>query len=521
MIDVADTIVSNPGKDAREFLKGYFNSGVEREQFATLLSRRQWRGVFGYLTVDLEVPEDVRIALVDAALRGVSDAADYQLSSGIGRFIEDNCTAMKAFTASQQDQVAAKIVSITEEAGAVLPDLTPLDEVIRALIVQAGLYRITADNLRVALSTDGDVSLDRVRGHQAVYDLCRRFPAEYLAAVEGDERTPYSVLTESVLVEVLAEPPDSGDDEPTHLLIELASPDIAVELSTVPHQYWPDLAKRRLFRATVPNLQAYRVGIGSFDEPIAQLLVNAGNIDSTGADENAKSIVAVHLLNSADTIPDAGQRVALVLSMQPEDHLPVGDIEPEGGRLLALLLKEDLVEDSIESFLQFRAAGWSAIEPAIEQSENFPDFMTPELVSNFIPDLLRSNRVPEVAKEKVLDELALYVPHGDAEVFSTVGAVAITLMRSLPPDQIDRIAAVTGDVNLTLRLLIIVEPSVPEVVSVLAKLGEPYSYFTDTGVSEFKLPADTSHETILERLRDDGVVTSFRKVKDSYNVKRG
>ncbi|MGW6930758.1 hypothetical protein ACWGE0_11890 [Lentzea sp. NPDC054927] len=116
-----------------------------------------------------------------------------------------------------------------------------------------------------------------------------------------------------------------------------------------------------------------------------------------------------------------------------------------------------------------------------------------ELVSAFLPDLLRSNRVPDPAKEKILGELAQYAPHDDVDVLLPVGVFALTRQRSLPSDQIGRIATTVGDANLTLKLLLVAAPPVPEVVSVLKRLGEPYGHFASTSVSDFKVPADEAH----------------------------
>lgn len=520
--DIADTIASNFGDDARKFLGSYLNSGSERATFTALLSERPWPSVFTYLTKDADIPADVRPALVDAALHDSKDAWAYELSPEVRDFIVENYSKMEIFTGRQDDEIATKVVTLIKEMGVVLPELAGLDEAIRDRVVHHDLYRLTADNLRVALGTTGDVSLDRVREHAGVYHLCRRHPDEYLALIQNDSRTPHSFLTESAVIEFLAKLPEAWSADHVRELIAMAAPGSRLErLDSVPEQYWPDLATHRLFLATVRTIQTYHDAIGSIDQSLADLLVQAGSINGDGENQTAKMKVAVNVLNAIDTIPEARKRVELVVSLQLKHHVTPSDIEPEGGGYLALLLANQLVEDSIEAFMQFRNAGWAAIESAIGKSTKFVAFMTPELVSSYISNLLRSHVVPQPAKEKVIDDLAQYVPHDDDVALSTAGAYALAQKLFLPLDQVSRIAATTRDVDLALRLLISLSPPVPGLVSVLTQLGEPYSYLANPVKNEFDLPADELHRTILERLKKARAISSFRKrrVGGTYVVK--
>jgi hypothetical protein len=520
--DIADTVAADFGDEARKFLSSYLNSGSERASFAALLSERPWLGVFTYLTKDADIPADVRPALIDAALRGSKDAREYELNSDVRDFIVENYSKMEIFTSQQDDKIAAKVVAFIKEMNVVLPELAGLDETIRDRVVHHNLYRLTADNLRVALNTTSDVSFDHVRKHLDVYDRCRMNPDEYLAVMQNDSRTPHSFLTEPTLIGVLAELPEAWSADHVRGFIAMAAPGSRLErLDSVPERCWSDLAAHHLFRATVRNIQAYRDTIGSIDQSLADLLVQAERIDGAGEDETAEMNVAVSVLNATDTIPQARKRVDLVVGLQLEHYVTPADIEPEGGGYLALLLANRVVDDSIEAFARFQGAGWAAIESAIEKSKNFAEFMTPELVSSFIPDLLRSRVVPPPAKEKVIDDLDRYVPHDDDIAFSAAGDYVLDQKRFLPLEQVGRIAAVTRDENLTLRLLISLSPPVTELVPVLTQLGEPYSYLTSRTKNEFDLPADALHRTILNRLKRAGAISGIKKrpIANSYIVK--
>jgi hypothetical protein len=518
--DVADTIASNFGEDAEDFLRRYLNSGSERERFATLLSQRQWSGVFTHLVQDPDIPDDIRAALVDAALRGANDAGDYVLSSEVGRFIAENYAAMGAFTVRQSDDVVARVAAIADEATAVFLELAPLDGKVQGKIISRDMYRLTADNLRVALGLTGDVSVDRIGVDADVYGLCKRSPDEYLDVLRNDRLTSYSVLSEATLIEALNDLSADWNEDQVRELIAMASPDIRLErLDSVPDRFrWQALATHRLFRASARNVYAYRDAFGSFDESLANLIVEAGGIDSTDEDEDVKASVVIDVLNASRTIPEAGKRVELVANISLQDYVSPDRIEPQEGAFLALLLDDNRLRDSIESFTRFRDAGWSALEPAIGKSSRFTEFMTAELVSNFIPDLLRSSVVPRSAKEKVIANVAQYVPE-DADALLAAGAYALTQKRSLPLAQVERIATTTHDANLTLGLLILLSPPTTEIVPVLVALGEPYGHLTNTVKNEIKVPADDQHRVILDLLKKGGAIASFRKMRDFYNVK--
>ncbi len=523
--DIADTIVSNFGDDAQRFLTAYLNSGSKRQSFVTLLSKRPWLDVFTYLVGDDAVPADVRAALVDAALREAEVGQNYNLGPDVCGFIVANYQNMVVFTDPQDDEVVDNVIAVIRRAGVVLPVLTGLGQSIQNRIVQEHMYSLTADNLREALGVTGDVSFDRVHENEDVYDRCRQNSNEYLSAVENDARTPYSVLTETTLAKVLNEVAEAWGADRIRELIAMASPDSQLEvLDAVPKSCWSDLAAHHLFRSTVRNVRSYLIGLSSIDESLADLLVQAGSIDIADADQEARMNVAVELLNTTDAIPEARRRVSLAVSLELDEYVPPSMIKPEVGDLLSLLLEQDVVEDSFESFAQFQAAGWEAIEPAIAKSTNFVAFMTPELVSNFVPDLLDSHVVPRQAGDKIVDNLVRYVPGNDAAALSAAGRYALRQRRPLPLDQVRRIAAATHDESLVLKLLTSA-PSIPpaaQIVPVLAELGEPYSYLMNRdGIDKFEVPASEEHRKVFDHLKRAGFVSEFKKrrLKDVCLVK--
>jgi hypothetical protein len=524
-MDIARTITSRFGDDAQEFLRSYCNSGKQRARFSALLSKLPWPRVFTYLAQDLGIPTDVRPALFDAALRESKEHAEYKLGPELRDFIVANYSEMSAFTSRQDKEVATKVVALIKELGVVFPQLAGLDHEFRDRVVHEDLYLLTAENLRTALGTTGNISFDSVRENTDVYSRCMLYPDTYLTAAHNDADTPYAVLTGATLAEVLTDAVLSWEADDASKLVSMAAPGSRLDdLDHVPTAYWPDLAVHQLFRSTVRNVRAYHDTIGSIDLALADLLVRAGSIDEGGEGEEARVSVATSVLNAADVIPDAEQRVSLVMSLRlDEHHLAPAEINPEAGDLFTLLLANNLIEDSHEAFARFRSAGWRTVEPAIAQSKTFAQFMTPELISDFSPKFLASDLVPRPARDKFVDNLTQFVPDEDAAALTAAGHYSLRYGRRLPTDQVRRIAYTTHDRDLTLRLLAAASPMPPvqDLVGVLAGLGAPYSNLTNRAEQVFEVPATKEDRKILDYLKQTNLVAEFKKkrLKDVYIVK--
>jgi hypothetical protein len=520
--DIADSIGSNFDDQAQEFLRAYLNSGSERARLAALLSRHPWPRVFTYVIHDPGIPADIRPALVDAALHYANEGAAYEMGPEVRDFIVEKYLDMAVFTSPQDDGVTDKIVALIKRIGVVFPRLAGLEQAIRDRVVHEHLYFLTADNLREALGAAADVGFDRVRENRDVYDRCLADPNEYLIAVKNDIETPYSVLTATTLTAVLSDVADAWEPEQIEELIAMASPGSRLEnLDAAPISCWPSLAANHLFSSNARNALTYRDAIGSIDQNLATLLARAGTIDTSDADDDVAMKVAIAVLNASGTIPDAHLRVRLVVSLHLKHYVEPAQIEPEAGDLLKLLLEHNVIIDSLESFAQFRGAGWEALEPAITKSTNFVKFMTPDLVSDFIADLLGSHTVPQQARDKIVDNLAQFAPEDDAAALSAAGRYVLARGRRLPLDQVRRVAAVTRDKTLTLRLLTATPlPPAGEVVAVLSELGEPYSYLATRAKNRFEVPNSEEHRAVFNHLKANGIVAEFKKrrLKDVCTV---
>jgi len=551
--NVVAKLVTHFDDDARTFLTAYLTSGAHGDKLAARLAAHAWRSVFTYLVADSDVPDDARADLVSSALRAVDTSVTYEVGSEVGEFIVDHYTHMSAFTDPQPAAVAETVATMLERAEVLIPDLAQIDVGLLRLIVDKNRYQLTAPNLRVALAGGGvettatdsndtesetggetgresdDISLDRIRQADVVYQYCLARLGDYFAAVEQDPDTQRTVHTAQVLTSVLGDVFENWDKGHVTDLITSAAPSSRLaRLRDVPATAWPALADADLFDASLANIEAYRAEIGAIDEHLAVLLENAGAIRATEPDadtgEEPETVdaqaAAIAVLN-ATTISSPATRVALVGSLDLEAHLPLANIKPEPSELFALLLGHDLVVDEAASFTHFRAAGWDAIGPAIAASEGITGFLTPDLVDGMVADLLTTAETRDKVGRKVVERVNEFIPSDDAAALTAVAQFAEDQQMSLPPDTIVR-AAQASPANKT-QLLGLLRNATPaadanHVVNVFVALGGTYAHVATPG-AKFTVPYDILHEELLRTLDTAGRCTFRKKTrKELYEV---
>jgi hypothetical protein len=514
---IAETVETDFGEDAQKFVRSYLNSGSKPLRFVALLAERSWANIFTFLVQDMYISNKLRPSLVSTALQKSAPHGNYQLDSDVRDFIVKNYERMPVFRRRQEAEIANKLVALLKSMKVVLPRLKYIDQVVRTCVVEEQLYLLSAENVRDALGSVGGISIDEIREDGDVYDYCLKRPREYLTALESDSSTTtYSVLSERVLTEIVTKVADTWDNDCIRKLVAKAAPECRLtRLTSVPSTCWPTLADYHLFSPSVGNILAYCDVIESFDRPLAALVLHAGRIDATDSDADARMQVAVEVLNASEVIPRAFQRVNLVEGLELNVMVTATKLTQESGDLLALLLKRELIEDDFDSFLHFRGAGWSALEPAIVYSKLFSEFMTPELLDGFVGNLLETQHISEQIRDKVIANLAQYVRDDDGVTLRSAAHYVVERDRSLPVEQMRRVTAATGDVYVAILLLSGATLSSDEIVSVLRALGEPYSRLMTGDTTEFEVPFDPDYkkkfEKVFSDLKNAKVIIDFKK----------
>lgn len=544
---IADNLIAGWAGDAsRTFLARYFTSAIaEPEKLAALLAEHRWREVFTYLVSDDDVPANMRVALVSAAMCAFDPQATYDLGDDVRAFITANYHAMGAFTDEHPvdtslepaERVPERLDVLLDRTSVVIPTLAAVcDSHLRKLIVAANRYELTADNLRSALGVSGDVSLDQVQDNDTVYAYCLDEPGAYLAAVRQDPATDYAVNSSDALVKLLIDVVDRWDEdqnaEPSvSALAELlagASPSAQLSsLRAVPAPTWTELAATGLFRASLSNVEDYRAHVRSIDAHLAALLKADGavHVDEVGdtldedGNEYDRQAAAIAILNV--TTLDSADRVHLAASLGAPVPLPVDDIDADSGHLFALLLDGGMVADDEAAFEHFRDGGWDAIGPAIAASSHIATFIKPELVKGMVPELLADPAASAKVGGVVVADIEGYVPDDDWAALRAAVRYVDARGGALGPDVVVRAARVGHDhgeldAALMVRLLSTTSPaaSADHIFEVFSRLKKPYSDISRSGAKP-RFDRDDIHDRLLRVLRDAGRI-SRRTARTHY-----
>lgn len=545
---VRHVISTWPEENARDFLAAYFTSKTaHREKLAALLARCRWRDVFTYMASNDDVPADARVRLVDAAAAAFDPQADYDVGEVVSDFLTANYRSMSLFTEAIEPSDAGKIASgglpqrldvLLQRGDVVLPDLAPLSEEVRALVVEKNRYTLSADNLRVALDLDDadPVDLDTltgdVAGNQTVYAYVLANLSGYLAEVDRDHKTAAAVTAPRTLAKVLVdmdgEWPDKvqtsqqeglGENGAAELLARSAPSSRLRHIRDAPRTAWRALAGAKRFRSSLANIEAYRGEVGSIDDQLARLLEDAmivhvdedDDITDPEGDEHDHQAAALAILNTVGLPTEV--RVALVSSLEPSTPLPARGIGAEGSDLFARLLGAGLVEDEAETFMHLRAGGWAAVGPAIAVSNSAESFGTAAVLEGMVAEALNNSDTSSKVADRVLANVGEYVPEDDWKALMAVAVYADRRGVPLAPATVARIARVGygregWDVTLLLRLLDQAAPGAEaeEVVETFLHLGKPYDRIANSGDS-FELDVTDVHDRLLKVLKVDNRIT--------------
>lgn len=539
--DVVARLVANDDDGRRAFLAAYFTSGAQKQTLAAWLAMHPWCDVFIYLATSADVAEDVRPDLVSSALGSADVNFDYELPVEVKTYIEHNYICMAVFVKEQSPEVSANVAAMVARAGVVIPVLSAVRAMrVRRSLVKDGRYKLTADNVRTALTATAEtpVGLDEVYKDDAVYNYCLDHPQEYLAAVQDDAETDWSVESSEMLGQVLANLTNAESDglvdpwenDDLTRLLALAAPGSSLStLDAAPQFMWPALAAAGLFDTTLANVDSYRAAF-AVDRHLGALLTRSGLLmdDEDGelsdAEVEAREKTAVALLNTSENALAPHVRVELVQSIGLPEPLNAELIGAEPNDLFMHLLEGGLVADEPASFAHFKFAGWGSIGPAINVSNGIATFATADLVAGMVGDLLHDSDAADKLAKNILGSVDSYLPESsDAENAQALGDLASLADRrsaSVSPSLLVRFArAETVNHNVVLRLLGRAVPpaTVADVVNVFSLLGKPYNKITTPGET---FTVDAEHADLLLILKTAELVEARRaRGKDWYNVK--
>ncbi|WP_216388148.1 YobI family P-loop NTPase [Arcanobacterium phocae] len=520
-IDKADIMIrslNTLGERQKQFLQAYLTVGEKTSQFIQRFTKLSSNVLF-YLINQAEIDDSLLVTLVDTALRNLS-ATSQNMDRNLADYLRTHYTEFSVLTKDGTFAQTEKIGELFARGNIVVPSLMPLSASALSSFVSRSLYDITFDNLTITIGGEENVALDIIRAaNKTVYNYILEHLDTYLKAVDG-----YSVTVDSCeeFISVLEELREQ--EKPClSAVIKNASPQCrGIDLGAISESIWPELALHQRFPATFNNIQRYIVEHG-IDAQLTTLLTKTERITEVeAAQEDQKIMLANMIIGAREQLPDAKLRANLVASLDLEHYLNIRKINVEKGELFALLLKQNIIEDNVESYQCLVATDWKTRKSYIRNSTKFMSYMTPELVQGDLAEILADKEIDKAIKRKIVQQSEAYAAEADLRGLSELARLAVQYEVAVLPEVI---ALMAEKGVLPQHIVILLEPHLNVLESenlfrIINNLGDDYPKLTGVGRSVVRIPNTLSDCALLESLKAHGIVSSYRKNNSYINVYR-
>ena len=527
---ILDRVTRVNGRDESTFLALYLSTGTLRNEAIRYLAKT-WSLTFIFLIDTADLAPDHRLALVDYALATAIPDLDYSLNTKtVTGYLQDNQGRFACLTDPLSTSHPGNIALILERAHVTIGDLAILSPGVRECIIEIGIYDLSAANLSTALQDPHSLSLDYIRvADERVFRHCLDHPSDYLMAVTSGPFQSVTIDDAAKFPDVLQDIASWDGDLLVQVLDGAASGCVIVDLKQVPASTWPALAQTRRFTADLYNVQNYLWEFDVVDGPLGTLLVAAQVIEDTSQsmrlevedDTDSKQSVGAAILNASSPIPSTSSRVKLVASLKLNRPLPAGLVPIEQGPLLSELLEEKICDESHELFVRFSPLTWETLRPALPHAPGLIGYADGEILSaDLVEKILADPAVATEMKVQVIERLDDFVAYEPTALLAAARFAESERM-GVSNDQLARIAAHTGDADVTVKLLALMGESVPasQAINALAALGGKYAGLTTSG-AHLTLPNDDDHQAVLSRLKSAGLLEKVapRRTVSELNV---
>lgn len=506
--------------NANRFLQSYLTSGKEQALLLKELVKRA-PGVLDYLISSVELDDVRRLDLVSHALAALNQDVSYGTNGDTSEFLANNYSELPTLRSDVIDRdVATRIATVFADAKVRVAELAPLGAAVRGAFVDADLYEMNLANLQAAVGRGSSLALDSLRSHNAqVYRLALSELSAYLDATDGASATNDAEESfPDVITDVFAEHPDLVEK----VIVRASAGSRVKDLTEVPEETWPPLARGGRFPTTYENVAAYIAHVGSVDADLASALTKSGSIEVAATQPQAdRSALSLTILASRDHLPSA-LRAQLVAGLGLSDYLPVSGITPEHGALFAHLLREDLIADDEVTFAHLMTTNWPTREGVLATSDQSKDLITPAFVGADLASLLQSARVDDDVKTAITDRAD--------EFIATANRVGVAALAQFAADhghpiELASVEAMAANGAAPAHVVAILRPHLATIpadrlFSILLVLGGDFAQLRVVGRDKPKVRRTEGVVELLDHLKQLAIVKSFDPNDDPIKVNK-
>ncbi|MEO8527777.1 MAG: hypothetical protein ABI435_01740 [Pseudolysinimonas sp.] len=502
--------LSADGDAEKEFNLAYLQAGAEIEGFVGVMAAR-WARVFDFLVSGAGLEGDVRRGLVNAAVAASVDSVPYQVDDAVRDYLTSEIDRFPVLSdAAIAEDRATHIAALLNRFGVEVNKLAALAPRMRDAVVNAGAYKVSRENLLVALGGAEEVpALDTMRAtHEVVYRrVLADLPSYRSAIVAGNSTITDGAAFAAVIEDIRTT--DSAQLAPT---IESASADCVIaDISEVSDGLWEALAAHSRFPVTFKNVSAYLAAL-DLDRAIATAMASAKSIAVDDDDDlDSRIDLAKEILSAAAELPSATLRAELVGSLGLEGRFPSALIPTEQGELVGSLIAENVVSDSAETFAMISKDDVPGLAHAMKESKAFLTFMsTTQIPPDRVASVLKSPTVPSGIKHELVARFDEFTPGVSASDLTIVARYVLANGLRLSYAQGVRLATegVGGDYVVALIRPHLDTLGLPVLAAVLTALGGEYALMIEQNGKRPRMPDTEAHRSLANRLVELDVAKS-------------
>jgi len=514
--------INKLGSDEKALLQAYFSQGFSVE---TLLNKATpyFSRIFLFLVENLQIEHRERLKAISTTLQAISSEVKYETSEEVADFISEN---YESFSSLRDDSVAPvtvkAIAKIFDELGIKVKDLSLFGEQIRAEFIDNNLYQLNRTNLDYIFSKYSNKALDTImEANKTVYKYLLANLNEYLSIIESCSPSIVSNEGFTRIVNTVAKS-DEGYDY-VNWLISLASEQCVVDdLNPVSIEAWIVLANNMRISPTFHNIKLYIDQYG-IDVHLAAMLLKTKAIEGISIiSTDSKQNVAISILNAEEMSGYTEERIRLVNSLELEKYIPLSEITLENGKFIPELLKNNLIEDSVETYQTIQEMSSDTKELYVKESEGFPDYMQSMVNSADAALFLISEHVASDIKMELVKHADDYFYNAEDDELHALAKFAIKHNMQISSDMVAKIAEAKFDSE---KISVLLEPHlsnihIDELAGILQLMNEEFSQLGYVGRERPKILNTTPNQSLLETLKKFGIVTKGDPEGDYLRVSK-
>lgn len=507
------------GDEELRFLQAYLNGENGHNELIKKLTP-QTENALIFLINKIELDNELKLVLVSTALERLNSDLDYKLDDTEHEYLQAHYADLPALINTTNKVQAENIAKLYANAVIRVPELQPLSKEIRNAFIAKDLYDINVDNLKIAIENDTNLALDvALKKNKRIYDYLLLNLEKYLSAVIGSSKT---VSSNEYFIRVVEDVLALKNADGLDCIIINASDDCIINsLDDVQKDAWQCLADSNRFTATFDNINSYIATFGKIDKSLEKVLTENDAIsecksatESESEHETKKETLAVHILN-ADSLA-AKQRAQLVKSLNLDNSIHTKDLLKEEGELFPLLLDKKIIEDGADTYKHLLTTDWSTRERYIEVSNQFHEYITPELLHGDLAAFLASKKIELDTKISVVERAEEFTVDCSKNDLIELTKFAINQDKTLSLDVIEKMVSNGVEDQSILKLLRshLDEISLNQLTDLLSFMKGDYPKLTVADGSILKMPNNEENIKLLTILQQHEIVSTFPPISD-------